>query len=316
VDLSPSLLPSLRNPRLRGCISFLPTKKAAAFTLVELLVVIGIVVLLLSVFIPYFSSIVEASNRTQCAENLRKIGFALSEYARSHDGQFPRVRYDAEANPHGYTAFTGPDAADPFVDGGGVSPNDVTASLWLLVRNGYITSDYSPVSAVFICPSTADTSDPITGGNAISARQRSNFRMPSNLSYSYASPFSNATGYGMIDFYLKPQFAILADRNPGIGRGSDVTGPSHSATELQMAQANSRNHNRAGQNVLFADMHAEFKSTPYCGVDDDNIYTTLAPTPIFSETSPALNSNGYCAPNSGPAWQTDTYLVPTAQDAL
>ena len=36
---------------------------------------------------------------------------------------------------------------------------------------------------------------------------------------------------------------------------------------------NSRNHNGDGQNVLFADGHAEFRRTPTIGIDYDNIYT-------------------------------------------
>lgn len=307
----------LRSGRCRGCASRSCNQRG--FSLVELLVVIGLLILLLSIFVPYFSSLIETNRRTRCQENLRRIGFALSEYAADNRGAFPRVRYDAEKNPHGFTAFTGPDAVNPFAADSAVSPNDVTASLWLLVRGSYVRSnddgDSSGAGAthVFVCPSrSGGFADPMrdASGNAIAASQRGNFRSTDNLGYSYASPFSDASGYGMVDFYLDARFAILADRNPGIGRGSDVTAPARDAAPMEMAQANSRNHDRAGQNVLFADMHVEFSSTPYCGVGDDNIYTAVAQAPIFTGIAPEKHSNGYFVPSGAPAWQTDSFLVP------
>jgi prepilin-type N-terminal cleavage/methylation domain-containing protein len=287
------------------------------FTLIEVLVVVGILVVLLAIFIPYAASIIENNDRVRCADNLRKIGLALSHYATDNRGLFPRVRYDFEHSPHGYTAFTGPDAADPFAEGTSVAPNDVTASLWLLVRDGYISSSYSPVTSVFICPSARDYADPMLDdhGQPTTVGHRSNFRKSYSLGYSYASPFSDATGYGMVDFYLQPGFVIAADRNPGIGGGSDVTKPSYNSPPMEMVAANSRNHGRAGQNVLFAGTyHVEFRASPYCGANGDNIYTAMAPNPVFGNIAPNPHANGYCAPTIGPAWQTDSYLVPTDQD--
>jgi prepilin-type processing-associated H-X9-DG protein len=46
-----------------------------------------------------------------------------------------------------------------------------------------------------------------------------------------------------------------------------------------MAAANSNNHGNKGQNVLYADGHVDFQTTPYCGMLHpetgirDNIYT-------------------------------------------
>lgn len=282
------------------------------FTVIELLVMVGIVVLLLSIFIPYLSKLRESDRRVRCQDNLRKIGWALSSYAKDNNGSFPRVIYDAETKPTGYTCYTGPDDNDPFT-GEGVAPNDVTASLWLLVRVGYVPPDYSPVSSIFICPSTSDWSDPMlnANGQAAGVQQRGNFRSGKHLSYSYSSPFSNATGYGMVDFQ-PAQFAIMADMNPGTqGTGDNVTAPAYGAPPLEMAQANSNNHAKAGQSVLYADMHVEFRKDPYCGVGGDNIYTAVAPSPIFTGVKPDMSVPGVLGPEIGPAWQTDSYLVPT-----
>jgi len=63
-----------------------------------------------------------------------------------------------------------------------------------------------------------------------------------------------------------------------------VTEPPYSAQPFKLARANSNNHGRAGQNVLYADGHVEFQNSPFCGMlrastfggtntMRDNIYT-------------------------------------------
>jgi prepilin-type processing-associated H-X9-DG protein len=41
-----------------------------------------------------------------------------------------------------------------------------------------------------------------------------------------------------------------------------------------MKKANSENHERDGQNVLYGDGHVDWTHNPFCGVAADNIYTT------------------------------------------
>jgi type II secretory pathway pseudopilin PulG len=149
------------------------------FTLVEFMVLLGIGLILVSIFIPYLLRLREDSRRALCASNLRQIGEALVRYSNENGKNFPRVVYDEQNLPTGYRAFTGADDDNPFAPGSGVQPNDVTASLWLLVRNGL-----DP--AVFICPGSDDSRDLMTdaAGRFVNPPQRGNFRRPSNLSYS------------------------------------------------------------------------------------------------------------------------------------
>ncbi len=72
---------------------------------------------------------------------------------------------------------------------------------------------------------------------------------------------------------------MAADKSPGPATGvSGVMSANINSPPRVMRQANSLNHGRDGQNVLFGDGHVEFVTTPFCGVKRDNIYTRRSPS--------------------------------------
>jgi len=261
----------------------LQPRKTKGFTLVELLVVIGIIALLISILLPSLNRARETANRVKCASNLRQIGQAILLYANENKGAYPRTVVTtnlATVTPTWGSGSATPTAnADPFA---GIAPpglNDVSASLFLLLRTQEITPE------VFTCPSSNAEKWDFGGGSntALNWCNWTSAGILKNLSYSYQNPFAStaaiASGF-KLNTSISADFAVASDLNPGqatiagnAGTNDYVLSVGSTSSAKQMKAGNSNNHDQDGENVLFGDGHVEFTQNPFVGVNKDNIFT-------------------------------------------
>ncbi len=123
-------------------------RKAAGFTLVELLVVIGIIALLVSILLPALNRARESAKQTACLSNLRQLGFAMVMYENDNKFSFPYAAPYSIAEFADFIAWqtnssgvTGPRASKC------PDPEDSALAKYLGMSQGKFNPN------VFICPS-------------------------------------------------------------------------------------------------------------------------------------------------------------------
>jgi prepilin-type N-terminal cleavage/methylation domain-containing protein/prepilin-type processing-associated H-X9-DG protein len=128
----------------------------AGFTLVELLVVIGIIALLISILLPALSRAKESANQVKCAANLRSLGQALIMYANNNRGTLPYGFVSNGETIAGVT-YTG-DSADWTT----LLMDELTSRGSTYVTNASVGSGAPGMRALFTCPSVSVESTVLT----------------------------------------------------------------------------------------------------------------------------------------------------------
>jgi len=126
-----------------------------AFTLVELLVVIGIIAVLIAVLLPALGRARKQSQAVACMSNMRQLGTGLVMFTGEHRGFLPKAWFNAR--PYVTLPTAGPGGRD-------VQPQDYAASDnwgyrfpmygWDYVLLGYVSRNGG--KQVFACPSDTD----------------------------------------------------------------------------------------------------------------------------------------------------------------
>ncbi|HEX4123655.1 MAG TPA: prepilin-type N-terminal cleavage/methylation domain-containing protein [Tepidisphaeraceae bacterium] len=179
------------------------------FTLVELLVVIGITTLLVSLLLPALAASREAANRVECASNLRSIGQIVYAFAHDYNDRVPESQDTPDSGA------------------GGWSPT------WMYTKDYFaLVDNYGANQNLFICPSSELASQGPSGfpygqGSELAARATLDL-LPDNPT-TVAGGEQNLTVYWMGIGYVWMGRNIQETLAPG---GQNTAGAPYEVTRL------------------------------------------------------------------------------------
>jgi prepilin-type N-terminal cleavage/methylation domain-containing protein len=260
-------------------------RRTKAFTLVELLVVVGIIGLLVAILVPTLQQARELANRAVCKGNLKSIANAISIYKTQYDNSWPWM----EANSAAVTweAATGSGTLQtqhptPTTD------RSITSLMFLLVRE-----DQNP--GLFSCPSDTNAktdSDIYHDANGVEVYDF-DFSSAAKVSYSWQCPVWKTSGSkwinGIDDTFSSA--VVMADKTPKYDSNwtpTDIT----AVTSDQIPKHMSQNHS-AGKRimVLYAGLNVAEVDRPDVGSQKDHVYTASNDQSKGSQTTVSVTTN-------------------------
>jgi type II secretory pathway pseudopilin PulG len=241
-----------------------PQNQSRAFTLTELLVVIGTIALLAMVVLPALAGVQNKGGRMQCANNLRQVGVATMIYAAEYKDMMPICtvgsfnaggKFNYLGGMH-YTRYVFDGTANSLVPTNATPPSSYYQNLGYLFRAGLAGN-----GSIFYCPEQWGT--PL-GANAYSPLLTTDSSGTVRSSYAFNPRIIDPTNGNNLRRYqktsdLEPHKLFVVD----YFANASFPPPSH--------------FRERGWNVLFTDGSVQFSR-------NDQAYNLIQTTPIDEST--------------------------------
>jgi len=291
-----------------GIISFILIEKSGGKLTGSKFAVWGVVlpvVLSCAIVVPGILKMRKIAFQMFCATNLAEIGMSMLTYANDFDNKFPRSGGKDSVWMGRILDWRAKNRFDAYglADDGSGGQGSITSCFYLLIKYSY-----QPPQKAFVCRGDAgvtafNPADEGVGGQELVDFWDFGSEPTRHCSYSYHMPF----GRYVLTKSSESGMAVVADRNPLQDSPAATAKPwpgiyNPAGGRKAVKYGNAITHQEDAQNVLFMDFHVGQEKRPFCGINDDNIYTSWDGGDIRIGAPPIIG-------RSGPQDRLDSLLV-------
>jgi prepilin-type processing-associated H-X9-DG protein/prepilin-type N-terminal cleavage/methylation domain-containing protein len=241
-----------------------PSQPRDGFTLVEVLVVIGVIIVLAALLFPVMARVRQGGQRTVCLNNMKQLGLAFQQYTIDHDSRYPGAGQFQKWGNGGHWV-KGTNTGTMFELANPENPTGTQADV-----QGGALYPYAKNPNVYICPSNPYSAD------------------VTNLSYSMNCAIAGMSSRARMR--APSEINLLVDEgyaNDGFFYVADSTNSTDSLAQFHLNSGN----------ILFADGHARSYTYTQYPLSRDNGTLKVRRTGIPRFLDTVFGSAGYYNPS-------------------